>query len=122
MNYLTFFSAAASKANDHDLTFGEKMSEGVSTFLLGMGTTFIVLITLWLLLELIGYLFKRSAEKKKPAEAAPAPQPAALPAVSQGVDGATVAAITAAVTQVMGAPGAQSGFVIRSIRRSGKRN
>ncbi|MGI6733823.1 MAG: OadG family protein [Anaerovoracaceae bacterium] len=53
------------------LTFGEKVAASLITTLMGMGTTFVILILLWGVIALTSGFFKRSEQKKSQ------PQPAA---------------------------------------------
>ena len=82
---LRLISAAAANA-ETELTLGEKLSEGVMTMIIGMGTTFVVLIVLWMLVALMGRIVSSMSGKKAaaipaPAETKPEPvQEAALPA------------------------------------------
>lgn len=129
VTYAKDLSGYVSIATNVEYTFGELIQQAGLNTLLGMGTTFAVLILLSLIIALFGRLLT-SAGKKKVAEedkkeqeaaakraAAPAPAPAA-PAASD--DGQLVAVIAAAIAayraeaEPMAAPEA---FVVRKIRR-----
>ncbi len=115
-------------------SFGELMQQAGLNTLLGMGTTFFVLILLSLIIAAFGRIFT-GIEKKKiekadaaaaaakaaaPAEAAAAP----APVVPQSDDGALVAVIAAAVSayREQAEPTvAPDGFVVRKIRRIGRK-
>ncbi len=94
---------------------------GLNT-LLGMGTVFLVLIFISILIWLLGFLPKMFEQKKETpmAEVPTAPVPAA-PAVEQAPkqnavdDGALVAVIAAAIAASTGT--STDGFVVRSIRK-----
>lgn len=108
-------------------TMGELMENAALNTLLGMGTVFVVLILISLLISCFKFIpgwQEKLAGKKKPAEvSAPAPAPiAAAPAVEelQEDDCELVAVIAAAIAASEGAASTE-GFVVRSIkRRTGK--
>jgi len=103
------------------LSMSEKFSLSGSMLLRGMGTIFMVLILLWIILSVFGMIFhkeKKQAEKKAaliptetpavklqvPAEKTQAPAvPKTQPAVQD--DSALIAAITAAITAYNAAEG-----------------
>lgn len=113
-------------------SMGELMTNAALNTLLGMGTVFIVLILISLVISAFRcipsiqakFSGKKKAEETAPAKKAapapaPAPAPAAVPAV-QAVrpdDGELVAVIAAAIAASEGA--SPEGFVVRSIRRRG---
>lgn len=115
-------------------SFGELMQQAGLNTLLGMGTTFFVLILLSLIIAAFGRIFtgidKKKIEKaskeeaaKRAAEPAPAAAPAPAP-VAQSDDGALVAVIAAAVSayREQAEPTvAPDGFVVRKIRRIGRK-
>lgn len=91
--------------------------------LLGMGTVFVVLIMISLIISLFKFIpviqEKFSKRKTAPAAAAPAPAaPAAKEVEEETDDLEIVAVITAAVAAAMGTT-STDGFVVRSIRRTG---
>lgn len=107
--------------------FGELMKNAGLNTLLGMGTVFIVLILISLLISCFKYISvfeKKQADKKAAkSKAGTAPAPAAPAPVVETVeedDCELVAVIAAAIAASEGAAGAD-GFVVRSIkRRTGK--
>lgn len=90
----------------------------------GLGMVFAVLALLWLVLTVF---FRQKKEKPvAPKQEAPAPVVASEAPVADGVDGATVAAITAAISAMIESdPALQSqfagGFRVVSFRRVGGR-
>ena len=124
-----------SKLNPESIGFspyysmGEKMTDALMNTIVGLGTVFLVLIFLSFIIYLLRFVpgFVDSFGKKKVAEAAPAPAP--VPAASAAVpepeeeladDQELVAVIAAAVAAYEGT--SADGFVVRSIRKSKKRN
>ena len=93
--------------------------------LLGMGTVFVVLIFICLLISCFKYIPKLQDKFSKkaapePAKAAPAPVTAALEEEAEAEDDLElVAVITAAVAASMGS--STDGFVVRSIKRASNR-
>jgi sodium pump decarboxylase gamma subunit len=111
-----------------DYTFGEKMGKAGLNTLLGMGTVFIVLILLSLLISAFGLINKAQAsmEGKKAAgqpEAvkAESPAPVSAPVAPAGGDDEIAAVIAAAIAAYESESGislAESGgYFVRSIRR-----
>ncbi len=111
-----------------DYSFGEKMEKAGLNTLLGMGTVFIVLILLSLLIGSFGFINKAqsAAEKKKLAgaeqTAAPVQSEPAAPAVQTSSDDDEIAAVIAAAIAAYQAEGGISsaesgGYYVRSIRR-----
>lgn len=90
----------------------------------GLGMVFAVLALLWLVLTVF---FRQKKEKPvAPKQEAPAPVDAPVAPTADGVDGATVAAITAAISAMIESdPALQSqfagGFRVVSFRRVGGR-
>ena len=107
-----------------DYSFGEIMGKAAANTLMGMGTVFIVLIFISLIIgrlsSINALVVKLSSGKKKdettPA-AAPAPQVQAAPANPMD-DAQLVAVITAAVTAANEAAGGTDSLVVRSIRKA----
>jgi sodium pump decarboxylase gamma subunit len=105
---------------------------GLNT-LLGMGTTFFILILLSLIIAGFGKLFvaldkrkaeKDAAERKAAAASQSAPAAAPAPVAAQSDDGALIAVIAAAVSayREQAEPTvAPDGFVVRKIRRIGRK-
>ena len=120
---LRFISAAAA-VTEAELTLGEKMSEGVLTLIIGMGTVFVVLIVLWLMVALMGRVITALSGKKAsaipaPKAAAPEPvreEPPVAEAVGEAVSPELIAVLSAAIAEFEG-PDAPR-LVIRSVRRT----
>ncbi len=100
------------------LTMAEKFSLSGEMLLRGMGTVFMVLIILWLILKIFGSVFGGATKDKPAAPTAPAAPkttttttttPSAGPNVSAAVavqdDSQLVAVITAAIAEYMRAEG-----------------
>lgn len=123
-----------SKLNPESIGFSpyysmsEKIMDAVMNAIVGLGTVFIVLIFLTFVISLMKYVpgLVESFGKKKVAEAVQEPVPAAPAAVQEPVeeeladDQELVAVIAAAVAAYEGT--SADGFVVRSIRKSKKRN
>ena len=105
-------------------SLGEMMGQAGLNTVLGMGTTFIVLIILMALISLFKYIPKlQAAFAKMPEEKeAPAPAPAAVaaPVVQETDDNELIAVIAAAVAASEGSA-TTDGYVVRSIRKSRKK-
>lgn len=114
-------------------SFGELMQQAGLNTLLGMGTTFFILILLSLIIAGFGKLFvsldkrkaeKDAAERKAAAASQSAPAAAPAPVAAQSDDGALIAVIAAAVSayREQAEPTvAPDGFVVRKIRRIGRK-
>lgn len=112
-----------------EYSFGEKMSQAGLNTLLGMGTTFVVLIILIIVVSLSGRIIGsfENRGKKKAAEAAPAPAPA--PVVEEDeeeeeedeTDNEALVAVIAAAVAAFEGKKTTKGFVVRSIRKSRKK-
>ena len=109
---LRFISAAAA-VTEAELTLGEKMSEGVVTLIIGMGTVFVVLIVLWLMVALMGRVITALSGKK--ASAIPAPKAAAPEPVRE--EPPVAEAVGEAALAEYAAPDAPR-LVLRSVRRT----
>ena len=113
-------------ATNVEYTFGEKMEKAALNTLLGMGTVFCVLILISLIIGLFGFIPKLQDKLSKKPAAAEAPKPAvavAAPAAAEeelSDDLELVAVISAAIAAYEGTSSAD-GFVVRSIKRSGKK-
>lgn len=122
--FLELESAALNKVSG----IGELMGKAALNTLIGMGTVFIVLILISLIISALGIIpklqAKAEAKKKAALPAAPVPEiPAAVPAepeVQESDDLELAAVIAAAIAASQGAQ-TTDGFVVRSIRRAGKR-
>lgn len=108
-----------------DYSFGEIMGKAAANTLMGMGTVFIVLIFISLIIgrlsSINALVVKLTSGKKDKEEAAPAaaPIPQAQAAAANPMDDAQlVAVITAAVTAANEAAGGTDSLVVRSIRKA----
>lgn len=106
-------------------TVGEKATTSLQVFLLGLGTVFVVLIILYIVITLMGKIFYHDDKKK--ATVAAAPEPAAEAVVPENIvpeqetdDGELVAVITAAIAAFSEAGGGESvpGFRVVSFKRA----
>ena len=109
-----------------EYSVGENMARAGMNTLIGMGTVFVVLILISLIISAFGVIPKIEANlKAKEKQAIPAaqPAPAAAPVVQVeeelSDDTELVAVIAAAVAAYEGS-GSTDGFVVRSIRKSNK--
>lgn len=108
-------------------SFGELMKNAAMNTVVGMGTVFVILILISLIISCFNIIPKLQERKKKKAEAkADANAVAADPVVAQIVakeelsdDTELVAVIAAAIAAYEGS-GSTDGFVVRSIRKSSK--
>lgn len=105
-------------------TFGELMTNAALNTVIGMGTVFVVLILICLLISCFAFIPKvldAFSGKKKAEAPAAAPAPVAAPVVEEELvdDYELVAVIAAAIAASEGAA-STDGFVVRSIRRSSK--
>lgn len=106
----------------------ENMGRAAMNTLIGMGTVFVVLIIISLIISAFGVIPKLEA-KMKEKEKQPIPEPKSAPAVTPAVtaeeelsdDTELVAVIAAAIAAYEGS-GSTDGFVVRSIRKSKKSN
>ena len=101
-----------------------KLQYGLSVALVGIGTVFVGLVILIVLIKVMEMVIHgATGGKKAPAPAAAAPAPAPAPAVVEEEpeqdDDELIAVIAAAVAMAMEAAGEENttGFVVRSIRR-----
>lgn len=104
-------------------SFGEMMAKAGLNTLMGMGTVFVVLILISLIISCFSFIPKIQEKfAKKPAQAAPAaaaPVQAAAPVAAENLtdDLELVAVISAAIAASEGAV-STDGFVVRSIKRA----
>ena len=123
----------------------ENMTLAGAVIITGLVVVFVALIGLWFIVAIMGKIFTAISQKKqpqKPVQPAPpapkeppkaAPQPAPVVqqpvmAVEDGIGDEIVAVITAAIAAMTGSPvipvpavegpALESGFVVRSIRRT----
>ena len=106
----------------------ENMGRAAMNTLIGMGTVFVVLIIISLIISAFGVIpkieEKMKAKKQPPVQevkAAPAAVPVAAPEEELSDDTELVAVIAAAVAAYEGSA-STDGFVVRSIRKSKKSN
>ncbi len=108
-------------------SFGENMTKAVLNTVIGMGTVFVVLIFISLIISCFGLIAKVNVKKPKKEETVAAQSaPAEAPVVAQiaqkeelANDAELVAVIAAAVAAYEGS-GSADGFVVRSIRKVNK--
>jgi len=98
------------------LSVGEKVIGSLVTALMGMGTTFLVLILIWGFIAFTGRIVRKE-EKAFHHEEAPAPAVAATPAPAPAnADAALIAVIMAAIAAAEGTAVANN-LIVRKIRR-----
>lgn len=101
------------------------MSEGVMTLLIGMGTTFAVLIVLWLLVAMMGRIISSASKKQAeviPAQPETAPEPV-LTVVEEPEETVTpelIAVLSAAIAAYEGPDATR--MTIRSVHRTTRWN
>ena len=103
--------------------FPERATEAGIVTLQGMLTIFLVLAILWAAVEVMHAILHAGDKKKKAAQSAPAPVAIVeeTPAVEETDDGATVAAIIAAITAMRAEEGNTTGFRVVSFKRNGQK-
>ena len=110
-----------------EYSFGELMSKAGLNTVIGMGTVFVVLIFISLIISCFGLIGKANEKKQDNAQTTSAQSVAATdPVVTQiaqkeelAGDAELVAVIAAAIAAYEGS-GSTDGFVVRSIRKSNK--
>ncbi|MCI8373462.1 MAG: hypothetical protein HFI75_13945 [Lachnospiraceae bacterium] len=105
---------------EKELTLGEILKKAGINTLLGMGTVFLVLILISIIIWCLGFVSK--IEKPAAVPAAPAPAPIPVPAVEESEEDVTddtelIAVISAAIAAYEGT--SAEGFQVRSIKRVG---
>ena len=103
------------------LSMGEKLLGGLITTLMGLGTTFLVLLLLWVIIALISKMINGSENRGKPQggakqEAAPVAAVAAAPAQETMAESELIAVIMAAIAAVEG-KGVASNLNVKRISR-----
>lgn len=126
---ITSTASYVSITTNINYSFGELMKNAALNTLIGMGTVFVVLILICLIISCFNIIPKIQEKQKKKAEAKAAAAGAdvqADPVVTQiaakeelADDTELVAVIAAAIAAYEGA-GSTDGFVVRSIRKSNK--
>ncbi len=108
---------------DENYSMGEKMQKAAMNTLMGLGTVFMILILISLVIygfKVIPYLEQKAKAKnapvQEPAPVQPAPEPAVQDIAPQLDDTELIAVIAAAIAAAEGTLAAD-GFVVRSIRR-----
>ena len=107
--------------------FGELMSKAALNTLIGMGTVFVVLIFISLIISCFGLINKTDVKKQDKVQTASVQSAAAADPVVEQIaekeelagDAELVAVIAAAIAAYEGS-GSTDGFVVRSIRKSSK--
>ena len=103
-------------------SFGELMAKAAMNTLLGMGTVFVVLILISLIISCFTFIpkiqasFTKKSQQPQQPVAAPAPAAVAAGEEEETVDLELVAVIAAAIAASQGAA-STDGFVVRSIRK-----
>ncbi len=126
---ITNTASYVSISTNINYSFGELMKKAALNTLIGMGTVFVVLILICLIISCFGIVSKIQEKQTKKAEAKAAAAGADVredPVVTQiaakeelADDTELVAVIAAAIAAYEGA-GSTDGFVVRSIRKSNK--
>lgn len=122
MNYFAFSLSDIlnfDKAVANNMSAGEKLENILTTAVGGFILVFVVLATIWGLLELFSLIFaKKPAKASKPEEKAE-PAPVVVPVVEETADETElIAVITAAVTAYRSSEESNSGsFRVVSFRR-----
>ena len=113
-------SNVTSFSSEEYRTVGEKMLKALLNTLMGMGTVFVVLVFISLIISLLKFVPKLFAKKEAPVPA-PVVQTSAPASVSEEEelvdDGELVAVITAAIMASLGDQAPEDGLVVRSIRK-----
>ena len=107
------------------VTTGEIMEKAGLNTILGMGTVFVILIFISILISLFKYIpaleekFKNKGKAESTQEAAPAPAAVAAPVVEEASNDDELAAVISAAIAAYEAEagGSTDGFVVRSIKR-----
>ena len=110
---------------DAHYSIGEIMEKAGLNTILGMGTVFVILIFISILISLFKYIpaleekFKNKGKAESTQEAAPAPAAVAAPVVEEASNDDELAAVISAAIAAYEAEagGSTDGFVVRSIKR-----
>ncbi len=105
---------------DPIFTMGEKLEQAALNTLMGMGTVFVILILISLIISCFKFINKWEESRKKAAQPAPAPAPEAVPVVEEEEDLSDDMELVAVITAAIAASENTStdGLVVRSIRRA----
>lgn len=116
-------SECTSIATNVTYSLGEKMQKAALNTLLGMGTVFVVLILISLIISAFGLISKVQGSKKKPEETKAEKVDNVVAQIMEkeelSDDLELVAVISAAIAAYEGS-GSTDGFVVRSIRKANK--
>ncbi|MBD5547272.1 MAG: OadG family protein [Lachnospiraceae bacterium] len=119
--------AIANVTTNVEYTFGEKMEKAFLNTVLGMGTVFVVLILISLIIGCFGFIPKIQAKFEKKSKKEEVKNAAVDNTIAQIIekeelsdDYELVAVISAAIAASEGAS-STDGFVVRSIRRAGNK-
>ncbi len=111
---------------DENYSLGEKMQKAAMNTLMGLGTVFMILILISLVIygfKVIPYLEQKAKAKNAPipepapVQAAPVPMATQEPASEPQQDDAELVAVIAAAIAAFEGTAAADGFVVRSIKR-----
>ncbi len=110
-------------ATNVEYSFGEKMEKAALNTLLGMGTVFVVLILISLIISLFSFIPKLFGKKKEPEKAQPEKNDvvAQISEKEELNDDLELAAVISATIAAYEGSGSTDGFVVRSIRKSYKK-
>ncbi len=105
---------------DPIFSMGEKLEQAALNTLMGMGTVFVILILISLIISCFKFINKWEESRKKAAQPAPAPAPEAVPVVEEEEDLSDDMELVAVITAAIAASENTStdGLVVRSIRRA----
>lgn len=116
---MTIMEQFANPETIHSMSFGDQMIGSLITMIMGIGTTFIVLIIIWGFIAILGKSLERT-DKKKELKAAESAATDAGPSggytkVEAASDDSLVAVIAAAIAAYSG--GSADRLVVRKITR-----
>lgn len=105
---------------DPIFTMGEKLEQAALNTVMGMGTVFVILILISLIISCFKFINKWEESRKKAAQPALAPAPEAVPVVEEEEDLSDDMELVAVITAAIAASENTStdGLVVRSIRRA----
>ena len=114
------FTSIATNVN---YTFGEKMEKAVLNTLLGMGTVFVILILISVIIALFGFIPKLTEKKEeaKPQEEKSNSVVAQIVEKEELSDDLELVAVISAAIAAYEGSGSTDGFVVRSIRKAYKK-
>lgn len=109
---------------DVNYTLAQNMEKAAMNTVMGLGTVFVILAFLILVISLFKYipgLVEGKKKESKPAPVAAAPAPVAEPAVEDVTDDGELIAVIAAAVAASEGKTSTDGFVVRSIRKINRR-